>query len=132
MARRHGEPAGDSLARCHRRANDGAATRRSCHTPCRGSIATVRHSASVDMGGDARRKCGRRARRLPCRGDGVDADHACHRSEEHTSELQSLMRNSYAVFCLKKKKRIIRTAKTEVQNECRIMHEYNSYTVCSN
>src|SRR3546814_9340089 len=28
------------------------------------------------------------------------------RSEEHTSELQSLMRNSYAVFCLKKKKLI--------------------------
>src|SRR3546814_5307858 len=27
-----------------------------------------------------------------------------HRSEEHTSELQSLMRSSYAVFCLKKKK----------------------------
>src|SRR3546814_10354472 len=26
------------------------------------------------------------------------------RSEEHTSELQSIMRNSYAVFCLKKKK----------------------------
>src|SRR3546814_3955500 len=29
------------------------------------------------------------------------------RSEEHTSELQSLMRNSYAVFCLKKKKKQI-------------------------
>src|SRR3546814_251114 len=29
-----------------------------------------------------------------------------HRSEEHTSELQSLMRSSYAVFCLKKKKNI--------------------------
>src|SRR3546814_607285 len=29
-----------------------------------------------------------------------------HRSEEHTSELQSLMRISYAVFCLKKKKQI--------------------------
>src|SRR3546814_4019041 len=29
------------------------------------------------------------------------------RSEEHTSELQSLMRISYAVFCLKKKNRII-------------------------
>src|SRR3546814_5244019 len=28
----------------------------------------------------------------------------CARSEEHTSELQSLMRISYAVFCLKKKK----------------------------
>src|SRR3546814_9142839 len=33
-----------------------------------------------------------------------------HRSEEHTSELQSLMRISYAVFCLKKKTQIhIRT-----------------------
>src|SRR3546814_7721966 len=31
------------------------------------------------------------------------------RSEEHTSELQSLMRNSYAVFCLKKKKQITLT-----------------------
>src|SRR3546814_9516429 len=30
--------------------------------------------------------------------------YAMHRSEEHTSELQSLMRISYAVFCLKKKK----------------------------
>src|SRR3546814_3814424 len=30
-------------------------------------------------------------------------DHVAHRSEEHTSELQSLMRISYAVFCLKKK-----------------------------
>src|SRR3546814_7173748 len=31
------------------------------------------------------------------------------RSEEHTSELQSLMRISYAVFCLKKKKHTITT-----------------------
>src|SRR3546814_2862239 len=31
--------------------------------------------------------------------------YACRRSEEHTSELQSLMRISYAVFCLKKKKK---------------------------
>src|SRR3546814_8363392 len=31
------------------------------------------------------------------------------RSEEHTSELQSLMRSSYAVFCLKKKKKTIST-----------------------
>src|SRR3546814_5473581 len=35
-------------------------------------------------------------------GDGAD-EHEEQRSEEHTSELQSLMRNSYAVFCLKKK-----------------------------
>src|SRR3546814_3224021 len=32
------------------------------------------------------------------------ADTIASRSEEHTSELQSLMRISYAVFCLKKKK----------------------------
>src|SRR3546814_2848764 len=32
------------------------------------------------------------------------ADGRDHRSEEHTSELQSLMRISYAVFCLKKQK----------------------------
>src|SRR3546814_1005036 len=35
------------------------------------------------------------------------------RSEEHTSELQSLMRISYAVFCLKKKKQIHKTNTTE-------------------
>src|SRR3546814_5664596 len=34
----------------------------------------------------------------------VLAQHVLVRSEEHTSELQSLMRISYAVFCLKKKK----------------------------
>src|SRR3546814_1745116 len=34
-----------------------------------------------------------------------------NRSEEHTSELQSLMRISYAVFCLKKKKHILNTSK---------------------
>src|SRR3546814_9550668 len=33
----------------------------------------------------------------------VDRDFGQPRSEEHTSELQSLMRTSYAVFCLKKK-----------------------------
>src|SRR3546814_6835521 len=35
--------------------------------------------------------------------DVADAMILYRRSEEHTSELQSLMRNSYAVFCLKKK-----------------------------
>src|SRR3546814_10218103 len=35
----------------------------------------------------------------------VRATVSAKRSEEHTSELQSLMRISYAVFCLKKKKR---------------------------
>src|SRR3546814_8851715 len=41
------------------------------------------------------------------------------RSEEHTSELQSLMRISYAVFCLKKKKKHHNT----------ITHYYNSITL---
>src|SRR3546814_1427190 len=40
------------------------------------------------------------------------------RSEEHTSELQSLMRNSYAVFCLKKK-----TLHQPIQNSTRITRQ---------
>src|SRR3546814_4029502 len=39
-------------------------------------------------------------------------DRDLSRSEEHTSELQSLMRNSYAVFCLKKKNKIIKNNNT--------------------
>src|SRR3546814_5994055 len=39
------------------------------------------------------------------------------RSEEHTSELQSLMRISYAVFCLKKKKHKNRSQKTQHNKE---------------
>src|SRR3546814_2558558 len=39
------------------------------------------------------------------RRDGEGEQHGGNRSEEHTSELQSLMRISYAVFCLKKKKK---------------------------
>src|SRR3546814_8113034 len=37
--------------------------------------------------------------------DDLKAELALYRSEEHKSELQSLMRNSYAVICLKKKTR---------------------------
>src|SRR3546814_5874917 len=48
-------------------------------------------------------------RALSRRAGGSVADRRVHlfatRSEEHTSELQSLMRISYAVFCLKKKKK---------------------------
>src|SRR3546814_6549297 len=46
--------------------------------------------------GDVRLRIGHRRRARPWL--------ASNRSEEHTSELQSLMRISYAVFCLKKKK----------------------------
>src|SRR3546814_5977135 len=43
--------------------------------------------------------------------------HPKARSEEHTSELQSLMRISYAVFCLKKKKRIYNITHRHCQNQ---------------
>src|SRR3546814_8385901 len=44
------------------------------------------------------------------------------RSEEHTSELQSLMRNSYAVFCLKKKKQ---TLKEKISNTITLNTDLN-------
>src|SRR3546814_9263135 len=50
------------------------------------------------------------------------ADHLVARSEEHTSELQSPMRISYAVFCLKQKinkyKQIIRSVTIRYPEEC--------------
>src|SRR3546814_7550379 len=45
------------------------------------------------------------------------------RSEEHTSELQSLMRNSYAVFCLKKN-----NTATHIQHELSRTHNQTSLT----
>src|SRR3546814_4055266 len=47
--------------------------------------------------------------------------HACAvaRSEEHTSELQSLMRISYAVFCLKKKKNKNTHTKSSYKRKCK-------------
>src|SRR3546814_10888036 len=67
------------------------------------------HCHLAEEGGDAaeyvvRTECEqqRRDRRQPKHQQ--NAGDAQGRSEEHTSELQSLMRISYAVFCLKKKK----------------------------
>src|SRR3546814_5472454 len=55
--------------------------------------------------GEAARKGADRFRYLDHRTQGFPVVDAAGRSEEHTSELQSLMRISYAVFCLKKKKK---------------------------
>src|SRR3546814_1785947 len=44
--------------------------------------------------------------------DEIERPIVAERSEEHTSELQSLMRISYAVFCLKKKHKITKTLNT--------------------
>src|SRR3546814_7210679 len=67
-------------------------------TPCAVS------SPSDDRGCDRRRPRAHRYRATPtCSRSGADRR---LRSEEHTSELQSLMSTSYAVFCLKKKNHI--------------------------
>src|SRR3546814_2309783 len=50
-----------------------------------------------------------------------EADVAAIRSEEHTSELQSLMRISYAVFCLKKK-----TKHTTKRSSTNTIHKQNT------
>src|SRR3546814_2268760 len=50
----------------------------------------------------------------------VEAPLAERRSEEHTSELQSLMRISYAVFCLKKKTQNKANTKTQYTKSHRI------------
>src|SRR3546814_7084664 len=61
------------------------------------------HPALDESGGGERAAL---ARHAGCRRDaGAAMIGAMIKSEEHTSELQSLMRNSYAVFCLKKKKK---------------------------
>src|SRR3546814_4607728 len=58
-------------------------------------------------------KSARRSPKFPRRYQGRPP---CPRSEEHTSELQSLMRISYAVFCLKKKNNKTSTHKTKDDN----------------
>src|SRR3546814_9032947 len=78
-----------------------------------------RHLVSADH--PDRAACERRHR-----AGGVDARHAgrrkaadprvMDRSEEHTSELQSLMRISYAVFCLKKKTHLQNTNRLNKHN----------------
>src|SRR3546814_5203258 len=63
----------------------------------------------------ARRSAKNRSRDRQHAADGGDGEQG--RSEEHTSELQSLMRISYAVFCLKKKK--ITTLLLTTNTNCR-------------
>src|SRR3546814_3397967 len=59
----------------------------------------------IEQQPDLRLRCGLEG--LPALNElGVIALKRAERSEEHTSELQSLMRISYAVFCLKKKNEI--------------------------
>src|SRR3546814_4239019 len=83
---------------------------RSCQPLDAGSWAEVPHEhdhGAITVAATRSRSCGGFAGTLAARRHQrecpVDPGHA--RSEEHTSELQSLMRISYAVFCLKQKNR---------------------------
>src|SRR3546814_8874557 len=76
----------------------------------RGGVAGI-HPVHDDLLGlrDACRDKPGRVAQLKRDVDGVFGSIHLNRSEEHTSELQSLMRISYAVFCLKKKNRHVYT-----------------------
>src|SRR3546814_10434634 len=89
-------------------------TRHDRGTWSQGRAAPRAHHRDAHQSRDVRGRVWRRRRRaFLCldggfgrhvrRRGGLCAQSLCIRSEEHTSELQSLMRLSYAVFCLKKK-----------------------------
>src|SRR3546814_4567678 len=88
-----------TLFRSHRGADRFASLRR-----LRGSAPLRQHGLEADRAwprpGNVPTAVATRARRV-C--DRRDRNQSGSRSEEHTSELQSLMRIPYAVFCLKKK-----------------------------
>src|SRR3546814_10573474 len=86
----------------------GAAARRADHPPVCGSRPVIKKRAESDDGRmalliQAVELVVRRNRQLRDRGSAEKLGSPLARSDEHKSELQSLMRNSYAVFCLKKK-----------------------------
>src|SRR3546814_3056613 len=87
---------------------DHATIRSPCRRDVRALAGDGRRGAAIVVRRPVRRYRARRARLRLCRGAGG-------RSEEHTSELQSLMRISYAVFCLKKKKTYNNSTHTEPQ-----------------
>src|SRR3546814_6183476 len=118
-------------------------TTRSCHLDSieKGATAIIngddpptRRRRTGDAGGDAQSPLPAQLCRLPLflacafhRGDGDDRDgrgDRLSRSEEHTSELQSLMRISYAVFCLKKKKNQ-KVKQLKILNKTMSTKEYN-------
>src|SRR3546814_8330477 len=67
--------------------------------------------------GDQQRVDRAAERRIDAGGHGLVGAARRQRSEEHTSELQSLMRISYAVFCLKKKKQTNNKQSTRITSK---------------
>src|SRR3546814_8419262 len=97
-------------------------TRRS--SDLRARVRCARRSSSPDCSSWAPRRW--RSCRGSGRGNTLSSSAGCRqapdsshrRSEEHTSELQSLMRISYAVFCLKNKTNPINIEKSRIQQTC--------------
>src|SRR3546814_9260159 len=90
------------------------ATEKPASIPFRANMTVL--DAMIAVGGLGEYAAGNKAR-LVRFDKGTGKQHE-YRSEEHTSELQSLMRISYAVFCLKKK--IKTTAKNKQHNTTKI------------
>src|SRR3546814_3662240 len=113
--------AGSSVAEARTRDCIGGQAASSCSSPFRPAVKHIGHpnyvqfavpighggavefAAAIDERGGSARSSNSLANQIDI------PEHVADRSEEHTSELQSLMRISYAVFCLKKKKRHIHT-----------------------
>src|SRR3546814_5501234 len=74
---------------------------------------------------DRIRRCTHTANRASGTTASASAPTLTSRSEEHTSELQSLMRISYAVFCLKKKTKI------KNKNHKTVTRELNTHIMCA-
>src|SRR3546814_2242703 len=92
----------DVAARENLRKRVAATVRRTCGADCRVVLVppkTLKFTSSGKLSRSA-------VKQDYISGEICDLNLAHSRSEEHTSELQSLMRISYAVFCLKKKKQL--------------------------
>src|SRR3546814_10568471 len=83
---------------------ENGAIRHNAKTPLTGGVVETQNPPGLVAGFYRGQKCHFSTERRCLDGSAqyLFHNHAA-RSEEHTSELQSLMRNSYAVFCLKKK-----------------------------
>src|SRR3546814_1562482 len=85
-------------------------------------VAADQVAVPADSHADALHVAGTTHRHGPAAADAVEHVVADHRSEEHTSELQSLMRISYAVVCLQKKNIINKHVNPEQLNDDKHTH----------
>src|SRR3546814_8455117 len=98
-----------SLTACHANLRHGDLAQPSCNAgeeqvPRRMAKGVIDHLEPVKINEKQRRVTARRPRGKQTLYLSTETGPVGERSEEHTSELQSLMRISYAVFCLKKNK----------------------------